>query len=223
MRYKTFWLEPVDLERVSLRRYRIRAAGEVKCPLPHGYHDTLFPLRDHPRGTMSFLDAGEDPDLPSNDSPQWPTHCDCGYAFQEEDERQVFVECLYVAPDGKLWTLSTAPAGAMWDADWFAKEDGTRYDWATGPDGISLQVRLPNGNDWAVDAEASNCTRTQYEKVEGGKRWTGRTHYCWVRTGDPRTGNVHVTKEGNTCAAGAGSILSGNYHGFLHHGELIPA
>ena len=36
----------------------------------------------------------------------------------------------------------------------------------------------------------------------------------------PRTGNVHVDKSGDTCAAGAGSILIGGYHGFLHNGYL---
>jgi hypothetical protein len=32
--------------------------------------------------------------------------------------------------------------------------------------------------------------------------------------------NLHVDKAGLTCQAGAGSILCGNYHGFLHNGEL---
>jgi hypothetical protein len=46
-------------------------------------------------------------------------------------------------------------------------------------------------------------------------------HKCWVRHGDPRTGELHVDKNGVTCSAGAGSILSGSYHGFLHNGYLV--
>jgi hypothetical protein len=68
-------------------------------------------------------------------------------------------------------------------------------------------VVLPNGHIWDVDGRASNCDMKE-----------DRTHRCWVRHGDPP--NVHVDKNGHTCHAGAGSILSGNYHGFLHNGEL---
>jgi hypothetical protein len=121
----------------------------------------------------------------------------------------------------ELTTLSAAPIGAMWDAHWMAHED-----LRTGPDGITLVVRTPGG-DWMVDAECANCTRTQWgpKEIDGVMRekvWLGRTHYCWVRHGDPRTGNVHVDKNGNTCSAGGGSILQGSYHGFLHNGELVP-
>lgn len=89
----------------------------------------------------------------------------------------------------------------MWNAWWMPE------NWR-GPDGIALMVRLPNGHDWHVDGEASNCTRK------------GEPHACWVRHGDPRTATVHVDKDGDTCAAGAGSILAGDYHGFLQHGVL---
>lgn len=45
-------------------------------------------------------------------------------------------------------------------------------------------------------------------------------HKCWVRHGDPRASNVTVDKNGDTCSAGAGSILAGDYHGFLQAGVL---
>lgn len=77
-----------------------------------------------------------------------------------------------------------------------------------GPDGICLMVRLPNGHDWMVDSEASNCTRK------------GEPHQCWVRHGDPRECRVSVDKNGDTCAAGAGSIQGGDWHGFLRDGVL---
>ena len=76
-------------------------------------------------------------------------------------------------------------------------------------DGRHLHVVLPNGNDWDIDSRASNCDQPDE-----------RTHRCWTRTGEPP--NVTVGKSGRTCGAGAGSILSGDYHGFLRDGQLVP-
>lgn len=58
---------------------------------------------------------------------------------------------------------------------------------------------------------ASNCTMPD-----------DKNHKCWVRHGRPEDGTLHVDKNGHTCAAGAGSIVAGNYHGFLHNGHLTP-
>jgi hypothetical protein len=124
---------------------------------------------------------------------------------------------------GELLALADAPVGAMWDVSWFRDHGGGEQ--YTGPDGISLAVRTPGG-DWMVDSQCSNCTRTQWgpKEIDGKlceKVWLGRTHWCWVRHGNPRQPEtLHVDKAGDTCAAGAGSILCGSYHGFLHHGEL---
>lgn len=125
--------------------------------------------------------------------------------FARGDAKQIWAERLHAgAPDGEIYTIRDAPPGAMWNAEWLPR----RRPWI-GPDGIALYVRLPNRHDWAVDARASNCTLPNDD-----------LHYCWVRHGDPRTGNVHVDKNGLTCGAGGGSILAGNYHGFLHNGYL---
>ena len=221
MPFKTFWIEPTDLERCWLRRYRSSGEGSPGCPI-HTYHNVKVFLKDRPVTDFS-IGASEDYDRPSNDSVQWPKLCDCGYAFQDKDPKQLFHLTLYKgAPDGKLYTLQDVQPGAMWHADWLAGKCGGAFD---GPDGLSLHVKLPNGHEWCVDQEASNCTRTQWKQftdTEGRqvRRWEGSTHYCWIRHGDPRTGNVHVDKNGDTCAAGAGSILSGSYHGFLHNGYL---
>jgi hypothetical protein len=90
----------------------------------------------------------------------------------------------------------------MWDAWWMPGS------WR-GSDGIALMVRCPNGSDWHVDGRASNCTLPD-----------DRVHKCWVRHGDPRGCRVTVDKNGNTCAAGGGSIIAGDYHGFLVDGVL---
>jgi hypothetical protein len=43
-------------------------------------------------------------------------------------------------------------------------------------------------------------------------------HRCWVRHGEPP--RITVDKNGPTCQAGAGSILAGDYHGFLRDGAF---
>ncbi len=111
--------------------------------------------------------------------------------------------------------LAKAEPGAMWDCDWLRAGGVDRG--FTGPDGITLCVKLPNGHDWLVDSQAGNCTMPQPRKPGGG---FVRTHYCWCRHGDPRKGCVTVDKVGATCQAGAGSIVAGDYHGFLRDGWL---
>lgn len=94
------------------------------------------------------------------------------------------------------------PIGSMYftDYDYYHK----------GEDGRTLWVKLPNGDMWCVDSRASNCTKP--EDTE---------HRCWVRHGEAP--NITVDKVGNTCSAGAGSIQSGSYHGFLRNGYLEQA
>lgn len=235
-----FWIEPTGEEEVSLRRFKSSrthppGGGDPivvsTCPLPWGYHDESTaigrePDRGIPLGDPESLAEQGHWGIPTKDDPRWPTHCDCGYVFQTDDEWQVFRSKIYRAIDGH-WegSLRDAPPGAMYDAHWMHD-----VQWAMGPDGISLHVITPDGFTWCVDQEASNCTRPQFIPVEGQpntRRWGGRSHYCWVRHGDPRdpqgrkTGQkLHVDKAGDTCAAGAGSIMTPKWHGFLHHGEL---
>lgn len=83
--------------------------------------------------------------------------------------------------------------------------------WADCP-GRHLMVVCPNGRQWDIDSRANNCTRPNDDR-----------HRCWVRHGDPETGDVTVDKDGATCEAGAGSIQAGDYHGYLHDGEFVPA
>ncbi len=91
--------------------------------------------------------------------------------------------------------------GAMWYATWFPN-----HEWENESVPMNLCVETPGGT-WNIDSRCSNCTMKE-----------DRIHRCWVRHGDPP--NVTVDKSGLTCAAGAGSIMIGNYHGFLRAGEL---
>ncbi|MCU1384989.1 MAG: hypothetical protein JWL71_3686 [Acidobacteria bacterium] len=198
---KVFFLEPAPNAELLLRCFE---AGT--CPGPYtSYHnaDVVLGIVDEPLRPPEDRYERLDPDRAAfSADPRWPAQCACGYAFTEAVERQVNRDRLYRgAPDGQLYSLSNAPVGAMWDAWWMTGR-------SNGADGICLVVKTPGG-DWMVDERASNCTLPNDD-----------VHKCWVRHGDPRTGNVHVDKNGVTCAAGAGSIQQGAYHGFLHNGEL---
>lgn len=193
----TIWLEPTDTVTLGLRRYHSSGSG-FTCEA--GYHSALHMIGTGPapRDDRGYIKPPEDVD---HDDPRWPNVCDsCGYMFTDDDKWQPWSEQLYTRSDtGEVTTLRDAPPGSCWNAWWMpsAREDG-----------VYLMVRCPNGHDWAVDSQASNCTRK------------GEPHACWVRHGDPRDCKVTVDKNGDTCSAGAGSILAGDYHGFLQHGVL---
>lgn len=197
MNVKTFFIEAIGRDRVWLRRYE----GGSTCPVG-GYHQAMTLIGDEPESTRATGD-----DHP-HDDPRWPDACEkCGNPFSDGDEWQRFRRAIYRRPDtGDEMVLSDAPVGAIWDARWFL--DHYKEGFYVGPDGRCLVVRTPGG-EWMIDSRASNCTMPD-----------DNAHKCWVRHGKPEDGTLHVDKNGVTCAAGAGSILCGDYHGFLHHGEL---
>ena len=106
------------------------------------------------------------------------------------------------ADTGELMKLHDAPPGAMYYATWLEDIECMQK----GPDGHVLMVVTPGGA-WNTDSQASNCTMKQDTK-----------HRCWCRHGTPPL--VTCDKVGLTCAAGAGSIKKGSYHGFLTNGVL---
>lgn len=204
MEIQCFFLERTDLFRRSLRRFIW--THEPQCPQPGcSYHnvatviDAAIPER--------FLGEGErymsPADFP-NDDPRWPLTCGCGHVFRPTDPYQLCWDRLYRKQGTEeLYDPGReAPAGAIWYQDWLIGAD-----WGPGPDGHYLAIQTPGGV-WHPDARASNCTR-QDDKV----------HRCWVRHG--AVPHLHIDKEGETCSAGAGSVISGKWHGFLHHGKLI--
>lgn len=210
---KVFFLEPTDRERRWLRRFSF--SDKRACPgnkygcdgdmVEIGEFDILY-TKDGFIESRNHL-------IPESD-PRWPKTCKhCGRAFDDKDQWQVHGKQIYVRPDtGERYTLRDAPPGACWDAWWI--HHGERGDrkgsgWSIGPDGRSLVVKCPDGHEWMVDSRCSNCTRPD-----------DNDHYCWVRTGRPEDGTLHVDKQGNTCSAGAGSIQTGKWHGFLHRGVL---
>lgn len=204
MSIQTFWLEPVAQARLSLRRFVY--SSDAKCSGPWGYHNAEVVIGDIEEPLRPAEDRYERLAPPASEyvgDGRWPTQCSCGYVFTDADHWQVNRERLYVgAPDGQLHTLHSAPIGAMWDAWWMGEH------WR-GADGIALVVRCPGGADWAVDGRANNCT-LPHDNI----------HKCWIRHGDPRLATLTVDKNGVTCQAGAGSIQTSNWHGFLRNGIL---
>ena len=212
MSTQTFWLERTENVAVGLRRYR-GGTGGFDCE--HGYHSALVYTGIEPAvyREEGYLELR--PKVPHDDS-RWPTKCEkCSYEFVDDDHWQDWQEQIYVRADnGEQRVLhENAPArelgipaaepGAMWNAWWMP--------WAADQkDGRYLMCRLPDGHDWAIDSRASNCTMPDDNE-----------HRCWVRSGDPVKGQVNVNKDGNTCAAGAGSIQSPKWHGFLRNGVLV--
>lgn len=219
----TYWLEPTEQVAVGLRRYSTAADHSdpddaPRCPLGGGYHHALVFTGANPawfeeRANGQPLLRSHNPRTP-HDDPRWPTRCRCGYEFLDEDEWQDWEELIYRRSDTGAEVVlrsrdpdegdtgpAVAPPGACWDAWWMPPS------WR-GADNIALMVRCPSGRDWHVDGKASNCTRPD------------EPHKCWVRHGDPRECDVTVDKDGDTCSAGAGSIVAGDYHGFLILGLL---
>ncbi len=206
MRIRCFFLEPTDRVRVSLRRYA-NEKDRGNCPLYPGkwsYHTTLVAIGEEPieRDDRGYISNGLKAPEP-HDDPRWPTQCQCGYAFQEDDEWQRFTEQIYRRTDtDEEMTIRDAPAGAMWYAPWL--------DDMYVPQGPHcLMVKTPGG-EWNVDGCANNCTMKD--------DWKQEQHHCWVRSGEPP--NITAGKDGPTCSAGAGSIQCGHYHGFLRNGWL---
>lgn len=178
-------------------------------PGEYGYHNASVPFDEvidlDPKGTY----GAQDKDAPPSDDARWPRMCACGYAFTEEDNYQLDADRVYRRADTpEEYTLRDAPPGAIWDAFWMAGYPG----WS-GADGRSLMCKLPNGHEWHIDGLANNCT-----DKEGSHRGD---HKCWVRHGE--VPELTIDKNGITCSAGAGSILSGSYHGFLRNGYLVEA
>jgi hypothetical protein len=198
---RVFFCEPSGRSKRWLRRYASSPCpGMAGYPNGHTYHNANAFLDVVPGEALTIGDSWP------HDDPRWPKACEaCARPFEDGDPWQLMNRTLYCRHDNaQEFTLEEAPVGACWDATWQRDVRG----WA-GPDGRSLCVKVPGGGDWCIDGRASNCTRPE-----------DTAHKCWVRHGSPEDGTLHVDKAGDTCSAGAGSIQTHNWHGFLHRGLL---
>lgn len=184
---------------------------ENACPNSYGrpgipgMHNAYAEIGDR-LGSTDFGGFGVESDYAEE---KWPISCkDCGAPVPARSEpkavgergiyltRQVSVSRLYDSPSGQ-----PEPGDVYW-MDYHYPGECPFWDNCNGD---HLWAILPNGHTWDIDGRANNCT----QKEE-------KTHRCWVRTGTPEAGNVHVDKNGHTCEAGAGSIAVPGWHGFLH-------
>ncbi len=176
MSVKCFMVHETNRWRATLRRY---GAGADNCGGKKGsYHNADGPEIGIVEGVKGAngcwnLTEFERQLMPPKDDPRWPTKCDaCDYLFQRTDAWQVFTDHIYVDDSGKEWSLRKGIPGMMWYSDWGG-------DWMKGPDGRSLHVICPDGGEWCIDGQASNCTK----KDDTGP--FGKAHRCWVRHGTP--------------------------------------
>lgn len=188
-RIQCFLLTPTPLLEISLRRFTF--SSKQPC-VDNSYHNAEA-LIGQEEGKQPRGDAGG-LRFPKDD-PRWPKRCEkCGYAFQPEEEWQENYHRLYSgAPDGKLYTLWNAPAGAMWFTEWRTSGGSIHHQQRGG--GAHLFVRTPGG-DWDVDSKSSN-----------GDGWT--------RTGEPPNVTAHPS-----IGAGKGEKDGYKYHGWLRNGWL---
>jgi hypothetical protein len=201
---KVFYIEETNNFKVYLRRYTFSDDTSPKCPLNGWGHDASVLINQD----IHIPESPASGDNWPHEDERFPKVCGCGYIFKNEDKWQVRYERLYYSKDhDKSYTLyEDLPVGACWNADWMLPLLGGKMPY----DSRYLCVKCPNGCEWAIDGRASNCTRKD-----------DNTHFCWVRHGKPEDGTLHVDKNGDTCDAGAGSIICGDWHGFLHNGHLV--
>jgi len=182
--------------------------GCAKTPWKDGQHGAM---REVLRGTEQEVEL-----VPASERrASFEAVCEwCGAATGMLQPQTIISGCLWRRVDtGEVKRRARDfGIGAMYFADWFNLGDPPAgevvrfgYDWDNAYE-APLHVITPGG-EWNIDSRASNCTLKN-----------DRLHRCWIRHGTPP--NITVDKVGRTCAAGAGSIQCGKYHGFLRNGYL---
>jgi hypothetical protein len=206
MPYKCFMVEPTGLYVVEAS---VSWPGCAKTPWKDGSH---YATREVMQGTKAEAEAA---DVAEAARTPFAAICEyCGTATGLLRPQSTGSGCFWkrAGTEEIKRRISDFGVGAMWLVTWYNRTDGSngervRYgsDWDNQFE-PPLMVHTPGG-DWNIDSRASNCTLKN-----------DRLHRCWIRHGVPP--NITVDKAGKTCAAGAGSIQAGSYHGFLRNGQL---
>lgn len=202
---KCFFLTPTNRVRRFARCYSNSTAPSNQCVATKSYHNASIYVDTVVVAEQNLITPGFDTLAPTSGF-EWPQKCEaCDYLFTEQDERMMFPDRIWVDGDGNEHSIHPkyVKPGAMFYTDWFQQD-------RLGPDGRHLVVACPDRHLWSPDNRASNCTLPH-----------DKEHRCWVRHGVPP--NITVDKNGYTCQAGAGSIVTpdNGWHGFLRDGYLV--
>lgn len=178
--------------------YYYGRVGKEPAVCSGGIHSARKPLGTMPKDQQPK-------GWPPVSDPAWPTACDkCGAELSDDNStRHSGGRTLFKRYDNGEPIEPYKVVGAVIED----REYGP-----FGHDGRSLICTVPGPHPWHIDSRANNCTMPKDD-----------VHRCWVRTGKPEDGTLHVGKSApgqTTCKAGAGSIQTGQWHGFLHHGAL---
>jgi hypothetical protein len=149
-----FWVERAGIAELSYRRLVFDSTPDrPKCTGKFGYHNAIVVIGDVPWVEQEYRGKGVYPTEEEKKDPRWPTHCDCGYMFQDGDSWYVdYSEYLRNPANGEIYQLhKNTPPGATFDASWIGRED-------PGPDGKGLCVILPDGAHWCMDAKLHDGT-----------------------------------------------------------------
>jgi len=214
---------PVAAEFHARAFWGVDSDGKRACAASwKGYHDSKTFLRR----VEGIAAEGTEPD--SSDSvpaEAWPTACAfCGEAAPEHAVRHVSVSTVYrgtvdgeerVGLQGKPGSrFGLRPGDAFW-ATWFhshGEEVGCHAGWTNCADERGhLHLVLPDGHHFDCSSRAKNCSRPKDKK-----------HRCWSVEGTPEGGDLSLGKGGDTCKAGAGSVDTGTWHGFVRDGLMTP-
>lgn len=152
-------LDPTDQVVVTLRRFNTKTpCGRKRVRYPghyeqvYDYHDVEIEIAREVGTIESCLDGDHTGRTVAVDDPRWPTSCACGYIFTDADMKQESRTRLYSRRDtGELYTISDAPAGALYDSGAFKDVEGYQRN----GDGMSLVCKTPAG-EWLMDGPSSN-------------------------------------------------------------------
>lgn len=193
-----FWCEETGVRSCYRGHWCSACSTSTRVEEPVEAWDTDFP---EPRPVHPCKQCGKDVPMNSRGLEREMRRVDTGETFRSHGDLPVGAVWEMLRDDRESphnWRQSPRPDGKVYIIHRPNKQDRR-----------VLVVKLPDGHDWVIDSRCNNCTLPDDDK-----------HWCWVRHGRPEDGTLHVDKNGRTCSAGAGSIATSKYHGFLHHGKL---
>lgn len=198
---QTYWLENLEVGIPTQSAYTNQS--EFPCTVSKYGH------WGRSRGARQDEASYDSKALWADPATVWPTTCEyCGVDFSAQTwYRSSGFEHLYRRKDtGEELLLRNVKPGALYFAPWLDQMFTPQREHC-------INAVLPDGSTWTIDSQANNCTipddRAQQQ------------HHCWVIEPNSDLDHLTVSKVGATCAAGAGSIMTPQWHGFLRNGVFV--